>query len=49
MKVMALNSSPRGDGQSKTGMMLNSLVIERTLPVLEPFFIPTADHFFGQA
>ena len=26
MKVMALNSSPRGDGQSKTGIMLNSLV-----------------------
>jgi len=26
MKVMALNSSPRGDGQSKTGIMLNCLV-----------------------
>jgi len=26
MKVMALNSSPRGDGQSKTGIMLNALV-----------------------
>ena len=26
MKVMALNSSPRGDGQSKTAIMLNSLV-----------------------
>ena len=26
MKVMALNSSPRGDGQSKTGIMLNSLI-----------------------
>ena len=26
MKVMALNSSPRGGGQSKTEMMLNSLV-----------------------
>ena len=26
MKVMALNSSPRGDGQSKTGIMLDSLV-----------------------
>lgn len=26
MKVMALNSSPRGDGQSKTGIMLESLV-----------------------
>jgi len=26
MKVMAINSSPRGDDQSKTGMMLNSLV-----------------------
>jgi len=25
MKVMALNSSPRGDGQSKTAIMLNSL------------------------
>ena len=26
MKVMTLNSSPRGDGQSKTGLMLESLV-----------------------
>jgi putative sterol carrier protein/putative NADPH-quinone reductase len=26
MKILALNSSPRGDGQSKTGIMLNSLV-----------------------
>jgi len=26
MKVMALNSSPRGDGQSKTGIMLSALV-----------------------
>jgi len=26
MKVMALNSSPRGAGQSKTGIMLNSLI-----------------------
>jgi len=26
MKVMALNSSPRGDGQSKTALMLKSLV-----------------------
>lgn len=27
MKVLALNSSPRGEGQSKTGMMLNHLVL----------------------
>jgi multimeric flavodoxin WrbA len=26
MKVLALNSSPRGDGESKTAIMLNSLV-----------------------
>ena len=26
MKILALNSSPRGDGQSKTELMLNSLV-----------------------
>ena len=27
MKVLALNSSPRGEGQSKTGIMLNQLVL----------------------
>jgi multimeric flavodoxin WrbA len=27
MKVLALNSSPRGEGRSKTGMMLNHLVL----------------------
>ena len=27
MKVLALNSSPRGEGQSKTGLMLNPLVL----------------------
>jgi multimeric flavodoxin WrbA/putative sterol carrier protein len=27
MKVLALNASPRGEGQSKTGMMLGSLVV----------------------
>jgi multimeric flavodoxin WrbA len=26
MKVLAINSSPRGEGESKTGLMLNSLV-----------------------
>lgn len=26
MKVLAVNSSPRGDGQSKTELMLNHLV-----------------------
>ena len=26
MKVLAINSSPRGDGQSKTELMLNHLV-----------------------
>jgi multimeric flavodoxin WrbA/putative sterol carrier protein len=26
MKILALNSSPRGDGQSKTGLMLSALV-----------------------
>ena len=26
MKILALNSSPRGDGQSKTELMLNALV-----------------------
>ena len=26
MKIMAFNSSPRGDGESKTEMMLNALV-----------------------
>lgn len=24
MRILALNSSPRGDGQSKTGIMLNA-------------------------
>ena len=27
MKVMAINSSPRGEGMSKTGMMLNALIL----------------------
>ncbi len=26
MKILALNSSPRGEGQSKTGIMLSALV-----------------------